>query len=676
MNTNKKTGKEVRGPGQVQDLMQAQDQAQDQVQDQAQEQDQVQDQVQKQAQKQVRKWTQRKFGRRLSTRVTAVNTMISLIGFIIMGMVLGVVNYRQSIAGEEQKMGVYLANSLSSADNKLKDMARVSMMCYSDEKTQDILKSYGSDTYRKQLASEKYLNALYTSLITIREDIDGVYIFNSDALIMANDTLNPARKLNYDINKFIQEMEAWEIQEGQINGCIMRLGTQPDFMRFYAPLLKNPLKNTCLYLIREVNGFSPNKRIGHIVLTAQVEVMQEVLEEYLDGDSEFTLITNEGDIVCDSRLDYIGKNAEDRGLAGFCPEDKGGVGRKGTCNMGQYLVSWQTSEYSSMTLIIRKPMKIITGNAMLFIKILSVLFFLLVGVTVFFNYFFTKKTLKPLLNLSHALESFDPDKLNMRFEVEVEDEVGQLIAAFNQMMDMINELIQSEYKGKARLREAQLSQQKMSLLYLKNQINPHFLYNTLDTIRLKSELNGDMEVAEMILMLVDFFRLSVKVDSQTVSIAHEVKLVQSYLGLMSCRYPSLRCTYDIDRALEHTEIPNFILQPIVENSVMHGVRNKGYRGTISLSVHVDEERSDFVKIMVSDNGVGMGKDAWDMVGQLLAEAETVVSDEKEDRHIGIKNVQKRLKMYYPREQGLIYRKNPQGGVTVTFYIKNRKGDTE
>ncbi|MHA9740985.1 cache domain-containing sensor histidine kinase [Robinsoniella peoriensis] len=606
-------------------------------------------------------------GRRLSTRVTAVNTLISLIGFIIMGMVLGVVNYRQSIAGEEQKMGVYLANSLSSADNKLKDMARVSMMCYSDEKTQDILKSYGSDTYRKQLASEKYLNALYTSLITIREDIDGVYIFDADSLIMANDTLNPARKLNYDIESFIREMETWEMQEGQINGCIMRLGTQPDFMRFYAPLLKNPLKNTCLYLVREVNGFSPNKRIGHIVLTAQVEVMQEVLEEYLDGDSEFTLITDEGDIVCDSRLDNIGKSIED-GSLDIC--------EKSTCKKGQYLVSYQTSEYSSMTLIIRKPMKIITGNAMLFMKILSGLFFALVAVTVFFNYFFTKKTLRPLLNLSHSLESFDPDKLNMRFEVEAEDEVGQLIAAFNQMMDRINELIQSEYKGKVRLREAQLSQQKMSLLYLKNQINPHFLYNTLDTIRLKSELNGDMEVAEMILMLVDFFRLSVKVDSQIVSIAHEVKLVQAYLGLMSCRYPNLRCTYDIDQALEQTEIPNFILQPIVENSVMHGLRNKGYRGTISLLVQVDEVRSDYVKIMVSDDGVGMEKDAWVMVKQLLMEEETVGSDEKEDRHIGIKNVQKRLKMYYPLEQGLIYRENLQGGVTVTFYIENRKGDTE
>lgn len=611
-------------------------------------------------------------GRRLSTRVTAVNTLISLIGFIIMGMVLGVVNYRQSIAGEEQKMGVYLANSLSSADNKLKDMARVSMMCYSDEKTQDILKNYGSDTYRKQLASEKYLNALYTSLITIREDIDGVYIFDADSLIMANDTLNPARKLNYDIESFIREMETWEMQEGQINGCIMRLGTQPDFMRFYAPLLKNPLKNTCLYLVREVNGFSPNKRIGHIVLTAQVEVMQEVLEEYLDGDSEFTLITDEGDIVCDSRLDNIGKSIED-GSLDICEKS---TYKKGTCKKGQYLVSYQTSEYSSMTLIIRKPMKIITGNAMLFMKILSGLFFALVAVTVFFNYFFTKKTLRPLLNLSHSLESFDPDKMNMRFEVEAEDEVGQLIAAFNQMMDRINELIQSEYKGKVRLREAQLSQQKMSLLYLKNQINPHFLYNTLDTIRLKSELNGDMEVAEMILMLVDFFRLSVKVDSQIVSIAHEVKLVQAYLGLMSCRYPNLRCTYDIDQALEQTEIPNFILQPIVENSVMHGLRNKGYRGTISLLVQVDEVRSDYVKIMVSDDGVGMEKDAWVMVKQLLMEEETVGSDEKEDRHIGIKNVQKRLKMYYPLEQGLIYRENLQGGVTVTFYIENRKGDTE
>lgn len=123
-----------------------------------------------------------------------------------------------------------------------------------------------------------------------------------------------------------------------------------------------------------------------------------------------------------------------------------------------------------------------------------------------------------------------------------------------------------------------MKQQRMSLLYLKNQINPHFLYNTLDTIRIKAELNGDKEVSAMIMQMVDFFRLSVKADSQMVSVSHEIRLIQAYLKLMCCRYPFLNCEYEIDESLLDVEMPNFILQPLVENSVMHGLRGSGLSG--------------------------------------------------------------------------------------------------
>lgn len=130
---------------------------------------------------------------------------------------------------------------------------------------------------------------------------------------------------------------------------------------------------------------------------------------------------------------------------------------------------------------------------------------------------------------------------------------------------------------------AELTEQKMSMLYLKSQVNPHFLYNTLDTIRIQAQLNGDKKVADLLMRLVDFFRLSVKVDRQTVALDDELELLEAYMDLMCYRYPELQWEYDIDPDLGGAPVPNFILQPIVENSLLHGLKNKGYRGQVRVS---------------------------------------------------------------------------------------------
>ncbi|MDY5221478.1 MAG: histidine kinase, partial [Eubacteriales bacterium] len=149
---------------------------------------------------------------------------------------------------------------------------------------------------------------------------------------------------------------------------------------------------------------------------------------------------------------------------------------------------------------------------------------------------------------------------------------------------------------------AELTEQKMSMLYLKSQVNPHFLYNTLDTIRIQAQLNGDKAVANLLMRLVDFFRLSVKVDRPMVSLDDELELLEAYLDLMCCRYPELTWEEDIDPDLGGARVPNFILQPIVENSLLHGLKNKGYRGQVAISARRTAE--DRMEVCVRDTGSG------------------------------------------------------------------------
>ncbi len=212
---------------------------------------------------------------------------------------------------------------------------------------------------------------------------------------------------------------------------------------------------------------------------------------------------------------------------------------------------------------------------------------------------------------------------------------------------------------------AELTEQKMSMLYLKSQVNPHFLYNTLDTIRIQAQLNNDKRVADLLMRLVDFFRLSVKVDRQMVALDEELELLEAYMELMCYRYPELTCSYDIDPDLGGILVPNFILQPMVENSLLHGLKNIGYHG----EVRIVAKRSDasHIEIQVIDTGSGFEEGIKAKLDDMLLHYDKKVQ-KLEGNSIGVLNVQKRIKLLCGRECGLWYTENSSGGVTAHLLL--------
>lgn len=211
---------------------------------------------------------------------------------------------------------------------------------------------------------------------------------------------------------------------------------------------------------------------------------------------------------------------------------------------------------------------------------------------------------------------------------------------------------------------AELTEQKMSMLYLKSQVNPHFLYNTLDTIRIQAQLNQDNKVAELLMHLSDFFRMSIKVKRQMVELDDELDLLEAYMDLMCCRYPSIHCEYDIDPDLGGMQVPNFILQPLVENSLLHGLKNKGYKGDVVISARKEGED---VQITIRDTGSGFAPGKMEQVNEMLANYAKQKTS-LEGNSIGILNVQKRIKLLCGRKYGLWYSKNEGEGATAHLLL--------
>lgn len=212
---------------------------------------------------------------------------------------------------------------------------------------------------------------------------------------------------------------------------------------------------------------------------------------------------------------------------------------------------------------------------------------------------------------------------------------------------------------------AELTEQKMSMLYLKSQINPHFLYNTLDSIRIQAQLDGDKKVADLLMKLVEFFRHSVKVNRPMVSLDDETELLESYMELMCYRYPQLNYECDIDPDLGEMRVPNFILQPIVENSLLHGLKNKGYCGEVRVSAQKTADGK--LEILVRDTGSGFAEGKKAQVDEILS-SYARQTPKLTGNSVGVLNVQKRIKLLCGRDYGLSYDENEGGGVTARILL--------
>ncbi|OJV65857.1 MAG: hypothetical protein BGO41_07925 [Clostridiales bacterium 38-18] len=222
-------------------------------------------------------------------------------------------------------------------------------------------------------------------------------------------------------------------------------------------------------------------------------------------------------------------------------------------------------------------------------------------------------------------------------------EIDQLRLQYNEMNIRLNQLLQNIKENELYLREAELDS-------LFSQINPHFLYNTLDTIIWMAEFKDTEKVVSLTKALANFFRLSLSKGDQLIPLAREVSHVAEYLIIQKERYEEvLNYVFDLPVELEHGLVPRFILQPLVENAIYHGIKPKGSPGLIKISAKILDETT--LEITVSDDGVGETKKTTESVRL---------------GGIGLSNVRKRIQLIYGEDFGLDTSSVPNEGFKVTI----------
>jgi len=396
-----------------------------------------------------------------------------------------------------------------------------------------------------------------------------------------------------------------------------------------------------------------------------IEINQDELNELLRQEPFETLITDEqGYVIAAKNTNWVGKTLNELDFGVDLQNQAKGTLEADFRGEPSNIVIDELrpgSSINSLKIIsvfetkdIVKDANMISMIGLIFITLVLVIALLLVYIISFL-------TSNRLLRLSKQLNKLALGDLNVTSRIDGNDEIGQLSRQFNYMVKSINELMVQVVETTEQNNQLEIAQKEIKLKMMASQINPHFLFNALESIRMKAHIKGEAEIANIVRLLGKLMRKSLEIGSGKTTLQAELEMVRSYLEIQKFRYGDrLAFRIHVDAGVEKMYIPPLIIQPLVENAIVHGLENK--EGTVHVEVDIRPVQ-DTVKVRVRDDGAGITEER-------LAEVMQFVNgpEEQEKSRIGLRNVHQRLTLTYGEQHGLQISSEYGEGTEITFTL--------
>ncbi len=303
------------------------------------------------------------------------------------------------------------------------------------------------------------------------------------------------------------------------------------------------------------------------------------------------------------------------------------------------------------------PYRSLVGDARRFILFLSYILAASFAAILLLTGYGTRRSLAPLRRLRDSMLAVQEGNYDIRVRVETRDEIGQLAGTYDLMLSRIKQLI-----SEIRVKEEQKSEIEMQVLQM--QINPHFLYNTLNSIHWMAVMHGLDSISNMVEALVAILRHSLKDFRKLTTLQEEIETLKQYLFIQNVRFNNgITIACSLPEELKEARIPRLLLQPLVENAVLHGIRPRGGKGAIRVDCRGEGEN---VVIDVADDGVGFAESIPEFVS--FSDLETALPASGKSFSIGLKNTHERIRLHFGAAFGLWIRSEKGGGTQVRILL--------
>lgn len=506
---------------------------------------------------------------------------------------------QQSIADKEISNRTAISNNLDSTMKSINSISRLTML-RSTVRTFLLAESNSTPRTRNALQEiHDILNTFNLSCNVVILRMDGQY-------------LNTGPGITYVNTDKIFETEWLDEVMAQKGNYVIKAGTRDAFRSNIGEMVS---------FVRVINDINTQKPIGILAINLPSRFFEQTYEGLSGETSHFALYDTSGSLICkDNESTFSSLNPEN--LLQNTREETDKLFYKSifTCD---------TLGDSHFILASRLEVRILDGLPAKLLVALIIGAFILLAFMWLINTYIAKNVIYPIQRLVDSMAEVQNGWLH-RVSMNVnDDEIGLLKNSYNAMLIEINQLIEELLQKEKTLRMAELDA-------LQEQMKPHFLYNTLDMIRYMALENRTDEVYNMLETLGNFYRRFLSKGSTDLSLGEEIEIVKSYLTLQRTRFEDIFTDeYEIEEGLSSIRVPRLILQPLVENSIYHGIRPKGEHGVIRVTV---KRQEDFLFLSVYDNGIGMS-----------AHQRELLFSGKDSRSFGFQGTIERIRYYYKTE---------------------------
>lgn len=373
--------------------------------------------------------------------------------------------------------------------------------------------------------------------------------------------------------------------------------------------------------------------------------LDQIMQADPDSSTETFVVDTDGMMIASRDADSIGT------YINYMQEISGSSGeftRDGKLYLYQKVEDWNFYAVSSV------PRMAIYESSIQAILVMVFVVFVILWISTRLVSRIIKVVYYPLDKVVRKMDHVAAGSLKTRINVEnMGEDFTKLAVGFNSMMEEIQILMEQ-----VKLEQHQIEQIRFNALQA--QIQPHFLYNTLECIHWQAMADGNQEISTLVKALAKYYRICLSKGQDIIPLEMELEHIRNYLIIQNMRYDNIiESVFEIDDSVMDSKIPKLTLQPLVENAIYHGMKIKeGKKGSLFVSV---KRQGENIRIKVSDTGSGMEQDKIDEMNRLLAHYDDSFG-------YGVRNVNKRIQLLYGTQFGLHYRKNESGGITVEILL--------
>jgi len=588
-----------------------------------------------------------------------------VLSFILVSLLpllfLSVLSYSGYVKSFENKTANYNFELMKLITDKMENyliqIEQLSFTVYQDNIQQILNKSSVNDSVQmiKDTMIIEQIFQRQKDFYNFKGIINSITLLNIDGSVRFDSTGTIDEDFDFSKSSWFEK-----VLSNENTGLIIGPHMQPYQKRFSlaAESTEEPLAQYNLSYIRKIGSIDmPGKILGIIIIDFGLSEFEKLIQPLIMGRSgEITILDAEKTVIFDSNPQKIGKKNDkvyltesDRKM-GYTSENINGK---------QIMVSFYRFSFTGWEIYCLNDIKEMVSDTdeILYVTILLVIISFIAAV--FISILLSFGLLKPIKNLQLMMKKVRDGDLTVQAPLLSQDEIGELCFGFNEMLQKIRYLVEEVYKTQIHEREAQLNA-------LQAQINPHFLYNTLETISSIAQVEEVDIISKIARAMSNMFRYSTRIGGAVVPISEEIRHIDNYVSILEVRFENkFEFIIDVPENLMDYGIIKLVLQPIVENAVFHGIEMKTGKGLLKISAKKIEED---IEITVSDNGIGMTEAKIIELNNMLNTSENQFNIEFKNGRVGIRNVHERIKLYFGEKYGLKIETAEETGTIVRILI--------